>query len=91
MRLMSRSRFWHSFADMQAVTRDGPLVLELNARPGLGIQVANRRGLRPLLEAVAGLTPPPDPAARVELGRRLSAELLAPPGATPPGRRPSGS
>ena len=31
----------------------GPLVLELNARPGLTIQLANRRGLRPLMEAVA--------------------------------------
>ncbi|MGH7964940.1 MAG: alpha-L-glutamate ligase-like protein, partial [Candidatus Binatia bacterium] len=30
----------------------GPCVLELNARPGLSIQLANRRGLRPLVEAV---------------------------------------
>jgi alpha-L-glutamate ligase-like protein len=30
----------------------GPLVLELNARPGLTIQVANRRGLRPAMEAL---------------------------------------
>lgn len=30
----------------------GPLVLELNARPGLAIQIANRAGLRPRLEAV---------------------------------------
>lgn len=29
----------------------GPCVLELNARPGLSIQLANRRGLRPLLAA----------------------------------------
>lgn len=29
-----------------------PLVLELNARPGLSIQLANRRGLRPLIEEV---------------------------------------
>lgn len=29
-----------------------PLVLELNARPGLSIQLANRRGLRPLIDAV---------------------------------------
>lgn len=49
----------------------GPLVLELNARPGLGIQIANRRGLRPLLEAVAGAAPPADPSARVALGREL--------------------
>ncbi len=30
----------------------GPLILELNARPGLSIQLANRRGLLPCLQAV---------------------------------------
>ncbi len=50
----------------------GPLVLELNARPGLTIQLANRRGLRPLLDAVAAVTPPPTPAERVALGREIS-------------------
>ncbi|MBB1058984.1 alpha-L-glutamate ligase-like protein [Marilutibacter spongiae] len=35
------------------IDRDrGPLILELNARPGLAIQVANRRGLRERLEIV---------------------------------------
>jgi alpha-L-glutamate ligase-like protein len=29
----------------------GPLILELNARPGLAVQIANRSGLRPRLEA----------------------------------------
>ncbi|MEZ4331557.1 MAG: alpha-L-glutamate ligase-like protein [Myxococcota bacterium] len=33
----------------------GPLVLELNARPGLAIQMANGRGLRPLLERIRAL------------------------------------
>jgi len=33
----------------------GPVVLEANARPGLNIQVANRRGLGPRLEYVARL------------------------------------
>lgn len=33
----------------------GPLVLELNARPGLGIQTANNSGLRERLERVEGL------------------------------------
>ena len=32
----------------------GPLILELNARPGLNIQIANRAGLKPRLEAVLG-------------------------------------
>jgi hypothetical protein len=33
----------------------GPVVFELNARPGLGIQVANQKGLRWRLEKVRGL------------------------------------
>jgi len=52
--------------------RRGPLVLELNARPGLAIQLANRRGLRPVLDAVAATSPPADVDARVALGIRLS-------------------
>jgi len=32
----------------------GPLLLELNARPGLAVQLANRRGLRYRLDAVDG-------------------------------------
>jgi alpha-L-glutamate ligase-like protein len=51
----------------------GPLVLELNARPGLTIQLANRRGLRPRMEALAAV----DTSAlgvdeRVALGRELA-------------------
>lgn len=34
----------------------GPLILELNARPGLSIQIANHAGLRPRLEAVETLS-----------------------------------
>ena len=30
----------------------GPMVLEANARPGLAIQIANRRGLLPLIHQV---------------------------------------
>lgn len=33
----------------------GPMVIEINARPGLGVQVANRIGLRARLERVKGL------------------------------------
>jgi alpha-L-glutamate ligase-like protein len=51
----------------------GPLVLELNARPGLTIQLANRRGLRPALDTVARATLPADTEERVALGRRLAA------------------
>jgi len=51
--------------------RHGPLVLELNARPGLAVQLANRRGLRPLLERVGRAAIPADVEARVALGRSL--------------------
>jgi alpha-L-glutamate ligase-like protein len=51
----------------------GPVVLELNARPGLSIQLANGRGLRPLVAAVdraslSGLSA----FARAQLGQELS-------------------
>jgi len=52
--------------------RRGPLVLELNARPGLGIQLANRRGLRPLLERLAAQSVPGEVCARVALGQALA-------------------
>jgi alpha-L-glutamate ligase-like protein len=71
--------------DVVLDARRGPLVLELNARPGLAIQLANRRGLRPLLDAVGDANVPADPAARVALGRALSAP---PSPASPP---PAGS
>jgi alpha-L-glutamate ligase-like protein len=54
----------------------GPLVLELNARPGLTIQLANRRGLRPVMEAVAARDVERlSIAERVELGRALASAL----------------
>ena len=53
----------------------GPTILELNARPGLSIQLANRCGLRRLLaaldrHAVAGRTA----ADRVTLGLEIAAD-----------------
>jgi alpha-L-glutamate ligase-like protein len=60
--------------DVVLDARHGPLVLELNARPGLTIQMANRRGLRPLLDAVAAASLPAAATARVVLGRRLSGQ-----------------
>ena len=51
----------------------GPLVLELNARPGLTIQLANRRGLRPVMDAVAAQdVERMSVAERVCLGRALA-------------------
>jgi alpha-L-glutamate ligase-like protein len=58
--------------DVVLDARRGPLVLELNARPGLTIQAANRRGLRPALERLAAHAPPAGPAERVALGVALA-------------------
>lgn len=53
----------------------GPCVLELNARPGLLIQLANRRGLRPLIEAVERRAPRNlSVAERVSFGQALYAD-----------------
>lgn len=50
----------------------GPLILELNARPGLNIQLANRRGLRSRLDAIEALGSLHElPARRVEWSRRM--------------------
>lgn len=51
----------------------GPMMLELNARPGLGIQLANRTGLLPRLRAVEALKEiPASVQARVELAQSLA-------------------
>ena len=50
----------------------GPLVLELNARPGLAIQLANGRGLRPTLHQLAKHDSiPGDAEQRIALGLSL--------------------
>jgi alpha-L-glutamate ligase-like protein len=49
----------------------GPLILELNARPGLAIQIANGNGLVHRLRKIEAIeTPDPDPEARVAYSRR---------------------
>jgi alpha-L-glutamate ligase-like protein len=53
----------------------GPLILELNARPGLNIQIANRRGLRTRIDAVDKLkTLHATPDQRVEWSCRTFGE-----------------
>ncbi len=67
-------------ADVVVDARYGPVVLELNARPGLAIQLANRAGLRPRLEAIDRVHPdladgeraPGTPAERIALGREIA-------------------
>jgi alpha-L-glutamate ligase-like protein len=69
-------------ADVVLDARLGPVILELNARPGLAIQLANRAGLLPRLDAVDARlgpreapAPPLELAERIELGRSLAARL----------------
>ena len=54
----------------------GPVVLEVNARPGLSIQNANRASLRTRLERV-GEMPRPKPERGVEIAQSLFAEPFA--------------
>jgi alpha-L-glutamate ligase-like protein len=49
----------------------GPLILELNARPGLNIQICNRAGLRDRAERAAALPAEADIAIRVARSREL--------------------
>jgi alpha-L-glutamate ligase-like protein len=69
-------------ADVVLDARLGPVILELNARPGLAIQLANRAGLLPRLAAVdARLGPKSSPPVeltleeRIELGRSIAARM----------------
>jgi alpha-L-glutamate ligase-like protein len=60
-------------ADVVVDANHGALILELNARPGLAIQVANQTGLAPRLEEIVarGDTMSWPLAARIALGREL--------------------
>jgi alpha-L-glutamate ligase-like protein len=56
----------------------GPLILEMNARPGLSIQVANNRGLRTALDPFTPYIATARPAAeRVAIAKRLTASMPA--------------
>jgi len=60
-------------ADIVIDAERGPVVLELNARPGLAIQIANRAGLIPRLEAVRRTAVRGwDIERRIEFGRRVA-------------------
>ncbi len=67
-------------ADVVVDARLGPVILELNARPGLQIQLANRAGLAPRLEAVDEALGPwrrgehndMSVAGRIALGREVA-------------------
>jgi alpha-L-glutamate ligase-like protein len=65
--------------DIVIDARLGPMLLEANARPGLAIQIANGRGLRPRLDEIDALaesrakTPAAAPGQSIEVPERLSA------------------
>lgn len=55
VRCQKASKLGYVGVDIALDSEKGPIVFELNARPGLGIQVANQAGLRWRLEKVKGL------------------------------------
>ena len=60
-------------ADVVVDAKKGPVVLELNARPGLAIQAANRAGLLPRLRAVSERAQSGAPLAeRIALGIEIA-------------------
>ncbi len=65
-------------ADVVVDARYGPVILELNARPGLSIQIANRAGLLPRLRAVAAAQPEGRSLTeRLALGREIGGRRVA--------------
>jgi len=58
-------------ADIAIDKEHGPVILELNARPGLSIQLANMAGLKRRLERVAGLK-----IKTIEKGVRVGMDLF---------------
>ena len=65
-------------ADIVLDKEHGPLLLELNARPGLAIQVANRKGLEPRLQCAeeqARLHPDRSVEERVQFAMDTIAKL----------------
>ena len=62
--------------DLVVDHREGPLLLELNARPGLAIQMANGRGLLPRLRTIERLKRPHfTPVERASYAMRTFASL----------------
>ncbi|HWP64667.1 MAG TPA: alpha-L-glutamate ligase-like protein [Candidatus Limnocylindria bacterium] len=73
VRAADRTHLGYVGADVVIDATRGPVILELNARPGLAIQLANRAGLRPRLDTVDATWQPDRPLEeRVALGRDLA-------------------
>lgn len=67
------SKLGYAGVDIVYDEAKGPLVLEVNARPGLQIQLANGASLRTRLERIEGM-PVPSVEHGIELAKRLFAE-----------------
>jgi alpha-L-glutamate ligase-like protein len=73
VRATDRTGLGYVGADIVIDARLGPVVLELNARPGLAVQVVNRAGLLPRLSAVdAAFRPERGVDERIALGREIA-------------------
>lgn len=73
VRATDRTGLGYVGADLVLDEHRGPVVLELNARPGLAIQIANRTGLCPRLDAVERMWQADRTVAeRVALGRQIA-------------------
>lgn len=73
-RAQEKSGLGYAGIDLVIDERHGPLVLEVNARPGLTIQLANGESLRTRLERVAGLS-----VGSVAKGIDIAQEIFAEP------------
>lgn len=80
MQLASRSqelvKLGYIGVDIVLDAQLGPLMLEINARPGLGIQIANQKGLLSVLQQVEKIKLlPVSVEEKVELGRTLYSKI----------------
>ena len=65
------SKLGYLGTDVAIDKEKGPVILELNARPGLSIQIANKAGLKERLERISGLK-----VATAEKGIRMGMDLF---------------
>jgi len=73
VRATDRTGLGYVGADVVVDAARGPMILEMNARPGLGIQLANGAGLLHRLEAVDDVADLPRPLhERIKLGREIA-------------------
>lgn len=76
VRSTDRTGLGYVGADVVIDAERGPMVLELNARPGLAIQLANREGLLPRLDAIRSrVVPGMSIEERIALGLEIAGQV----------------